>query len=138
MLKTSEPFDIQEFANELPTAKDNLSVGTKVLFENDRVRVWELALQPGQRAPFHCHTIDYFWVAADPGQVVQRIIKDDTEGEISSVTHERGEVKFFTFRDGDILVHDLANVGDKPLRYITIELLDGDNTMPHSHLPESV
>jgi hypothetical protein len=36
------------------------------------------------------------------------------------------------------LVHDLENVGDKPLRYITIELLDGDNTMPHSHLPESV
>ena len=69
---------------------------------------------------------------------MQRIIKDDTEGEISSVTHERGEVKFFTFRDGDILVHDLENVGDKPLRYITIELLDGDNTMPHSHLPESV
>jgi hypothetical protein len=129
MLKETGTFDTSEFAQELATAHGNLAVGTKVLFENDHVRVWELALDPGVRAPFHCHTIDYFWVAADPGPVVQRL----STGEISHVTHDRGQVTFFTFRGGETLIHDLENVGDKPIRYITVELLDSDNTMPHEH-----
>ena len=129
MMKETTAFDPSEFADELSSAHENLAVGTKVLFENDHVRVWELALDPGVRAPFHCHTIDYFWVAADPGPVVQRL----STGEVSSITHDRGQVSFFTFRGGDTLIHDLENVGDKPIRYITVELLDGDNTMPHEH-----
>jgi hypothetical protein len=129
MEKETVAFDLSAYADELSEATENLNVGTKVLFENDRVRVWELALDPGVRAPFHCHTIDYFWVAADPGPVVQRV----SNGDESSVTHDRGQVTFFTFRDGDTLIHDLENVGDKPIRYITVELLDGNNTMPHTH-----
>ena len=132
MLKDTVQYDLSQYADELARATENLNVGTKLLFENDRVRVWELALDPGVRAPFHCHTIDYFWVAADPGPVVQRLLT----GEMSYITHDRGQVTFFTFRDGASLVHDLENVGDVPIRYITVELKDWDNTMssePHDH-----
>ena len=128
-------FDASDCAEEIAAGMSNFSVGTTLLFENTRVRVWELALQPGQHAPFHCHTIDYFWVAVDPGPIVQRIIREGNRGEEMSMTPDRGQVKFFTFRDGDILLHDLANVGNKPIRYITIELLDGNNTMPAGYLP---
>jgi predicted metal-dependent enzyme (double-stranded beta helix superfamily) len=34
-------------------------VGTKLLFENDKVKIWELRLQPGERTPMHQHDLDY-------------------------------------------------------------------------------
>ncbi|MDQ3253659.1 MAG: hypothetical protein M3R15_07090, partial [Acidobacteriota bacterium] len=32
------------------------AVGTKLLFENARVKVWEFALEPGELIPMHTHT----------------------------------------------------------------------------------
>ena len=46
-------FDPAEFADELAAGRDDLDVGTGVLFENDRVKVREVDLAPGARGPFH-------------------------------------------------------------------------------------
>jgi predicted metal-dependent enzyme (double-stranded beta helix superfamily) len=40
-------------------ARELGGVGSRVLFENDRVRVWELALAPGESSPVHEHHHDY-------------------------------------------------------------------------------
>lgn len=37
-------------------------IGTRVLFENDRVRVWEMRLEPGERSAVHRHDNDYVMV----------------------------------------------------------------------------
>jgi hypothetical protein len=37
-------------------------VGTNMLFENDRVRVWELRLAPGEHTDLHHHQLDYLIV----------------------------------------------------------------------------
>jgi hypothetical protein len=37
-------------------------VGSKLLFENDRVRVWELRLAPGEREALHEHKHDYLMI----------------------------------------------------------------------------
>ena len=37
-------------------------VGTRVLFENARVRVWDLALAPGESLAKHIHRNDYFFI----------------------------------------------------------------------------
>ena len=37
-------------------------VGTRLLFENDRVRVWDLALAPGASLATHIHHVDYFFI----------------------------------------------------------------------------
>lgn len=37
-------------------------VATRVLFENDRVRVWVLELEPGARSERHRHDLDYLLV----------------------------------------------------------------------------
>src|SRR5947209_15896182 len=37
-------------------------VGSKLLFENERVRVWELRLAPGQREALHEHKLDYVMI----------------------------------------------------------------------------
>lgn len=35
-------------------------VGDRVVFENERVRIWEMTLEPGKSSDFHEHTLDYF------------------------------------------------------------------------------
>ena len=40
-------------------------VGTKVVFENDQVRVWVLRLAPGGRSAVHQHDLG---IALTPGQ----------------------------------------------------------------------
>ena len=42
-------FDPGDFADELAEAPTNLEVGTTVWFENERIRVWEILLRPGER-----------------------------------------------------------------------------------------
>lgn len=37
-------------------------IGTKVIFEDDRVRVWKLALEPGQRSAVHRHELDHLLI----------------------------------------------------------------------------
>ena len=54
----------EEFeANQL-----NGRVGTRLLSETDRVRVWEIRLAPGERIGFHRHVLDYFWTAVTAGR----------------------------------------------------------------------
>ena len=36
-------------------------VGSKLIFENERVRVWEFTLQPGETIDTHKHEHDYFF-----------------------------------------------------------------------------
>ena len=54
-------FDPAEFADELAAAHENFVVGTRLLLENERVRVWDLTLAPGERVPFHRHRTSYLY-----------------------------------------------------------------------------
>jgi hypothetical protein len=37
-------------------------VGTKIVFEDDRVRVWVLKLAPGERSDVHQHEVDHLLI----------------------------------------------------------------------------
>ena len=65
-------FDPAEFQDELAVAASNLEVGTRLWFQNDRIKVWEIDLAPGERGPFHAHTRRYFWTVVEPGTGRQR------------------------------------------------------------------
>ena len=60
-------FDPAEFGDELAHAAGNLAVGTRLWFQNDRVKVWEVRLEPGERGPFHAHTRRYLLTVVSPG-----------------------------------------------------------------------
>ena len=47
-------FDPVEYEAELEAAPTNHRVGTKLVYENDRVGVWEIRLRPGRagRLPY--------------------------------------------------------------------------------------
>ena len=92
-------------------------VGTQLLFENDRVRVWDLRLEPGQSTGLHRHTNDYFYVVIGVGTLQGA----DAEGNKKNANPKQdGEVHFNQI-DGEA-VHEAINVGNTPWRNIVVEL----------------
>ena len=96
-------------------------VGTRLLFEYKRVRVWDLNLVPGQSTGLHRHKSDYFYVVIGDGSL-QGI---DVEGNLGEATSmEDGHVVFRNIPDED--VHEAVNAGEQPWRNIVVELIDRD------------
>lgn len=118
--QTSGTFDPAEFADELEAAPRNLEVGTTVWFENDKIRVWEILLQPGERGPFHAHTRNYFWTVVEGSRGLQRF--DD--GTLMERDYNVGDTKYLEHTPETALIHDLENIGDTPLRFVTVEFMD--------------
>jgi len=112
-------FDVADYAGELEAGPSNREVGTKLLFENDRVRVWDLDLGPGDRVPFHCHATPYFFVCVDAGRAISRF----PDGNAMTLDYAEGDTWFDEGAAGPE-IHDLENVGDTRLRFTTVELLD--------------
>jgi hypothetical protein len=112
-------FDPADYADELEAAAGNVEVGTRLWFENDRVKVWEVRLAPGERGPFHAHTRRYFWTVVDPGLGRQR----SPDGTFTVRRYRVGDTRYSEHDPADPLIHDLENVGDTTLRFVTVELL---------------
>jgi oxalate decarboxylase/phosphoglucose isomerase-like protein (cupin superfamily) len=113
-------FDAGAFGGELEAAPGNLEVGTTLWFENERIRVWEIFLRPGERGPFHAHTRNYFWTVVEASRGLQRF----ADGTYVVRDYEVGDTKYLEHTPATALIHDLENVGDTPLRFVTVELFD--------------
>ena len=98
-------------------------VATTMLFENDRVRVWELSLPPGASSDAHEHTLDYLLVQLE-GDKITGDFEPDTHGAYPPGLVE-GDVApgnvFYTEKGG---IETARNTGKKPYREILIELKD--------------
>jgi len=112
-------FERAEYAHELEAAPGNLEVGTTVWFENDRIRVWEILLLPGERGAFHSHVTNYFWTVVEGSRGLQRF----ADGTFVVRDYLVGETKYLEHTPETALIHDLENVGDTTLRFVTVELL---------------
>lgn len=112
-------FDRDEFADELDAAPENLELGTTTWFENERIRVWEVLLEPGERGAFHAHTTNYFWTVVSAGRGLQRF----ADGTFVVRDYLLGETRYLEHTPDTALIHDLENVGDTTLRFVTVELL---------------
>lgn len=108
---------------ELAGAATNGRVGSTVVSESDRVRVWLLALQPGERLPFHTHVQDYFWTATSPGRARSRY----ADGRVVDMDYALGETRHFSFKPGESMTHDLENIGDTVLCFTTVEFFGSAN-----------
>ena len=113
-------FDPADFAEELEVAPGNKQLGTTLWFENDRIRVWEVLLAPGERGAFHAQTTNYFWTVVEGSRGLQRF----SDGTFVVRDYQVGETKFLEHTPESALIHDLENVGDTMLRFVTVELLD--------------
>lgn len=99
-------------------------VGTKVLFENDRIKVWEMRLEPGQETEVHEHKLDYAMIQISGDRMAAKFDPasggpwgglDQVEGDVSNgnvIWAERGGIE------------RAINVGDQPFYEIIVELKD--------------
>ncbi|MGH7893795.1 MAG: hypothetical protein ACREQL_03955 [Candidatus Binatia bacterium] len=96
------------------------NVATRLLIENERVRVWELDLAPGARSDTHRHDVDYVLVQIE-GDRIAACPEPDTGGAYRA--YIEGEVApgktRYIVRGG---IETAINVGQRRYREILIEL----------------
>jgi quercetin dioxygenase-like cupin family protein len=97
-------------------------IGTEVIFENDRVRIWRLHLEPGQRSDVHRHDLDYILVLLN-GDRIAAEPEPDTDGPVTERL-EADVVTGATVYLGRGGVETAVNVGAEPYDEIIIELKD--------------
>jgi hypothetical protein len=95
-------------------------VGTRLLFENDRVRVWDLALKPGESLEKHAHRLDYVIIVESGGLI--RFDDPDDPSDVRDVQYEDDQVMFRAVSAAKI-DNRLTNVGTKRHRNYVIELI---------------
>ena len=102
-------------------------VGTNRVFENDKVIVWEMALEPGESTGLHTHEHEYFFQVIS-GSTLETIDSDGRSlGEFEFAT---GSTHYLTL-EGDELVygetrvparHEARNIGSTRYFEILVEL----------------
>ncbi|HET9245748.1 MAG TPA: hypothetical protein VFO15_08085, partial [Xanthobacteraceae bacterium] len=80
-------------------------------------------LKPGERIGFHRHVLDYFWTSVTGGRGRQHV----HDGTTVEYTYAPGETRHETYGPGQFKVHDLENLGDKEMVFMTIEFLQSAN-----------
>jgi hypothetical protein len=97
-------------------------VGTKLVFENERVRIWELHLAPGEDSDVHRHELDHILVLLSGDRVAVQP-EPDTEGPYKDYLEAPvvPGTAVFVRRGG---VETARNVGAEPYREVIVELKD--------------
>lgn len=130
--------DVMHAASQAQTARTGRAaeagtgpVADHVLFENQLVRVWQMALAPGERSSRHRHDLPY----------VMCVIEGD---RIDAVQDSAGEVRI-PVQPGSVLfvppggeTEQAVNGGSRPFREILIELKhggDGRHSVQVANLP---
>ena len=99
-------------------------IATKLLFENDRVRVWEMQLEPGQRSDVHEHKLDYVMIQVS-GDTMSAQMEPDSGGPWGHLGTVEGDVfpgnVIYAERGG---IESAVNNGKVPFQEIVVELKD--------------
>lgn len=113
----------QDIRDEFARNQQNGVIGSTLVSESSRVRVWHIRLRPGERMPFHRHALDYFWTAMAKG----RSLSHQQDGTTAEHDYEIGETFHGNFAVDEYLYHDLENIGDTDLIFTTVEFLNSAN-----------
>lgn len=121
-----------ELRADFLASRGNGQVGSRLVSQTNRVRVWALRLAPGERIGFHTHVLDYFWTSVTGGAARSHY----ADGRTVDVVYTEGETQHLSFPAGQFMIHDLENTGSGDLVFTTVEFLDSANApLP---LPEAV
>ncbi|MCU1380378.1 MAG: hypothetical protein JWN29_3361 [Acidimicrobiales bacterium] len=97
-------------------------VGSEIVFENDRVRIWQLRLAPGERSAIHRHELDNILIQI-AGDRIAAEPEPDTEGPYREYIEAEpipGAAIYVT-RGG---VETAVNTGTQPYLEVIVELKD--------------
>ncbi|MBA4025648.1 MAG: hypothetical protein C0482_25125 [Gordonia sp.] len=97
--------------------------GDTLVFENDRVRVWSMTLEPGGMFDFHQHHHDHVVIWPDAGDVQGQELGDAEWGIAQHA--DPGFVLYKTVGSSKPLhPHRIRNLGDEKVTHFIIELLE--------------
>ena len=113
-----------EFARE--AEQPNGCVGSELLSETEKTRVWMIRLKPGERIGFHRHVLNYFWTSVTGGHGRQHLM----DGTTIEYSYFPGETRHETYGSGEFKVHDLVNLGDQDMIFMTVESIEGSANKP--------
>lgn len=89
-------------------------VGTKLIFENERVKVWEFTLAPGESIDSHTHEREYLFYPIEGATLeVTR-----ASGRVDLVTLDAGKVYYRTAGD----THSARNTSGTRYHEVLVEL----------------
>ena len=108
---------------ELADNQFNAIVGSVLVSETDRLRIWHLTIPAGRRCTFHRHVLNYFWTCHTHG-MARGYFED---GRIADTAHFPGDTRHLNFGPGEHMVHSVENIGDTDLIFTTVEFLDSPN-----------
>ena len=108
---------------ELQDNAMNPVVGSVLVSETDKLRVWHLLVPAGERCTFHRHVLDYFWTAISGGRGRQHM----QDGTTFECTYEPGETRHEAYGAGEFKVHDLQKLSDGEMVFMTVEFKDSAN-----------
>jgi predicted metal-dependent enzyme (double-stranded beta helix superfamily) len=101
-------------------ARELGGVGTKVVFEDERVRVWVLKLAPGQRSAVHQHELDHLLIQVR-GDRIAVDPEPDTQSPFSEYFEAEVVPGMVTFVPGGG-VETAMNCGAQPYYEVIVEL----------------
>jgi len=104
-------------------------VGTKVVFEDEKIRVWEFSLEPGEQTPVHTHELEYIFYVID-GTTLE--IFDADNNPLTPLELNDGDVVPLRLEGRELIVigneslrvpvtHSARNAGTRRYREILIE-----------------
>ena len=97
-------------------------IATRLLMENDRVKIWEMDLAPGEESAIHEHTMDYILVLLE-GDRIAGVPEPDSAGPYNEYIEAEVEPgNYYYIEKGGI--ETARNIGKKRYREIAIELKD--------------
>ncbi len=107
--------------------ENNNQVGSKVLFENDRVRVWDFRLEPGETSPLHSHLHDHFYVYVTDNNKISFFSPGSDSYDLDvpdgfTAYHDVGQ------NPPPLYTHQITNTGSNPHRQLVIEFLGESRT----------
>lgn len=97
-------------------------IANTLLFENDRVRIWEMRLEAGATGPIHKHELDHVLIQISGDRMA--VVPEPDTGSIYK-EYEEADVfpgnYFFVERGG---IEAARNVGKEDFHEIIVELKD--------------
>ena len=91
-------------------------IASEVIFENDRVKIWNLIVEPGKASDWHLHERDYVTVVVEGGGLT--VEYDDGTSEYSPSAP--GTWRYH----GDHKIHRVVNDSDARYVNVLVELKD--------------
>ncbi len=98
--------------------KGSAIIGTAELFENERVKVWDFVLEPGDTFAMHTHRRDHLIVVVEGGDLVVRY----ADGRTQAYSPQPGDLHYGRVDGGAADTHDACNVGTTRYRNLIVEL----------------